>query len=121
MAVAQGEGRQCLEVHLLGAIGGEELGRDLAELEALTNELFRDAEAARDRRHRLVCVDQCGEGLELIGRVHRLADDILRQRELRRIPRTEDRKRVVEGTGVAVRLAVRGRRMIKKEKETNKL
>src|SRR3546814_9760404 len=56
MAVAQGEGRQCLEVHLLGAIGGEELGRDLAELEALTNELFRDAEAARDRRHRLVCV-----------------------------------------------------------------
>src|SRR3546814_906703 len=84
LAVGQSEGRQRLEVHLLGPVGCQQPGCDLAELQALADELLRDTEAGRDRRHGLARVDQRGESLELIGRVHGLADDVFGEGEFRR-------------------------------------
>src|SRR3546814_15318066 len=74
LAVGQSEGRKRLEVHLLGPVGCQQPGCDLAELQALADELLRDTEAGRDRRHGLARVDQRGESLDLIGRVPGLAD-----------------------------------------------
>ena len=58
----------------------EQLGRDLAEAEALLDMPFGDAEAGGDRLDRLAGVDQRRHCGELVRRVHRGADRVFHQR-----------------------------------------
>ena len=72
------EGLQHLEVDLVGAVGIEQLGRGIAEAEALFDEALREAEARRDGGDGEAGIGQRRERHHLVGRVHGDADDILR-------------------------------------------
>ena len=100
LAVVVGRDRECLErleVDLLGAVGVEQLGRGVAEAQALLDDALGDAETRGDGGHRDAGVGQCRERDHLVGRMHRDADDILGKRQL---------------TGVAVRRDLAGHRMV---------
>ena len=69
---------------LAGAERVEQLGRELAELEALPDMPFGDAEPCRDRLDRGAAVDQRRHRGEFVGRVHRRAHRVLHQRGFER-------------------------------------
>ena len=72
------------EADLAGAERVEQFGRELAELEALPDMPFGDAEPCRDRLDRGAAVDQRRHRGEFVGRVHRGAHRILHQRGFER-------------------------------------
>ena len=84
MIGAERKGRDDLEADLSGAERVEQLGRELAELEALPDMPFGDAEAGGDRLDRGAAVDQRRHRREFVGRVHRGAHRILHQRGFER-------------------------------------
>ena len=71
----------------------EQLGRDLAELQALLDVPFADAKAGGDGLDRLAGVDQRRHRGEFVGRVHRGAHRVLHQRGFERGVRLFDEAR----------------------------
>ena len=81
---AERKGRDDFEAGLAGAERVEQLGRELAELEALPDMPLGDAEAYGDGLDRDAAVDQRRHGGEFVGRVHRGAHRILHKRGFER-------------------------------------
>ena len=85
LAVVIGGDRECLqrlEVDLVGAVGVEQLGRGVAEPQALLDQAFGDAEARGDGGDGGARLRELAERDHLVGRVHGDAHDVLREREL---------------------------------------
>ena len=80
MVAAEREGRDRFEGDGAAAVGIEQLGRELAEAQALLDMALGGAEAARDVFDRGAAVDQRRHSDELVGRMHRRADRVLGQR-----------------------------------------
>ena len=77
-----GEGLQHFEVDLVRPVGVQQLGRGVAEAQALLDDALGCAEACRDGGYRLAGVGELGERDHLVGGVHGDADDVLGEREL---------------------------------------
>ena len=77
------EGLQAFEVDRFLAVCLEELGSGGAEAQALFDGALGDAEAGGDLRDRGSGPRQGHEGLDLVGGVHRRADDVFRERDFR--------------------------------------
>ena len=77
-----GEGLEGLEVDRIGAVGVEDLGRGVAEAKPLLDDALRDPEAGGDIGDGGAVIGERAEGLHLVGRVHRHAHHVLREREL---------------------------------------
>ena len=80
-----GEGLQHFEVDLVGPVGVQQLGRGVAEAQALLDDALGRAEPRGDGGNRLAGLDQLREGRHLVGGVHGDADDVLGERELGRL------------------------------------
>lgn len=85
MVVGDGEGHQAFERHSFAAILSEQLRRDAGQLHPLEDQAFLDAEPGGDIGGAFALVDQGGEGLELVGRVHRETDRVFGQAHLQRV------------------------------------
>ena len=66
----------------IGAVGVEDLGRGVAEAQALFDDPLRDPEAGGDIGDGGAVIGERAEGLHLVGRVHGDAHHVLREREL---------------------------------------
>ncbi len=82
MAVAKREGHQGFLGEPTLAIERQELRRERGELHALAHMEDGHAEPLGHLVLGLALIDQGGEGLELVGRVHRGPHDVFDQREL---------------------------------------
>jgi hypothetical protein len=82
---ADREGRDRFEADATGPIGIEQLGRQLAEAQALLDMALGGAEAARDVLDDGTGVDQRAHRHEFVGRMHRGADRVLGKRRLDRV------------------------------------
>ena len=77
-----GEGLQDLEIDLVGPVGVQQLGRRVSEAEPLLDGPFGRPEPGGDGGDRLPGRGQLAEGLDLVGRMHGYADDVLGERDL---------------------------------------
>ena len=77
-----GEGLEGLEVDLAGAVDVEDLGRRVAEAQALLDGALGNPEAGGDVGDGGAVVGERAEGLHLVGRMHRDPDHVLGEREL---------------------------------------
>ena len=82
LVCGHGEGLEGLEVDRIGAVGVEDLGRGVAEAQALLDDPLRDPEAGGDIGDGGAVIGERAECLHLVGRVHGDADDVLGEREL---------------------------------------
>ena len=78
-----GEGLQGLEVDVVRAVGVDQLGRGVAEAQALLDGAFGDTEAGGDLGDTRAALREDGEGLYLVRGVHGDADDVLGEGDLR--------------------------------------
>ena len=85
VVVGEGEGLHLLQPDVAGAVGVEDGGGDAAELQALPDDVLGHAEAGGDGRDGCALVDEVAERLELVGRVHGDAHDVLGQADLHRV------------------------------------
>ena len=67
---AEGERGHLFQVHAALSVGGDDLGCQLGELDALAHELHGDAESLGDFVHGVAFADEAIEGLELLHGVH---------------------------------------------------
>ena len=84
MVGGDGEGLQHFEVDLAGAVGVEQVRRDIAEAQALLDQALGGAEACRDGGDGEAGIGQLREGDDLVDGMHGDADDVLRQGQLAR-------------------------------------
>ena len=77
-----GEGLEGLEVDRIGAVGVKDLGRRVAEAQALLDGALGYPEAGGDVGDGGAVIGEGAEGLHLVGRVHGDADYVLGEREL---------------------------------------
>ena len=77
-----GEGLEGGQVDRIGAVGVEQLGRGVAEAEALLDDALGDAEAGCDVGDGGAGERERAEGLHLVGRVHCDLEHVLGEREL---------------------------------------
>ena len=82
LVCGHGEGLEGIEVDRIGAVGVEDLGRGVAEAQALLDDALGDAEAGGNVGDGGTVTGQRAEGLNLVGGVHGHADHVLREREL---------------------------------------
>ena len=87
---AEREGGDRLEADLAGAEGIEQLGRQLAEAQALPDVPFGNPEARGDGVTGMAGVDQRGHGDEFIRGMHGGADRVFHQRGFERLVRLLD-------------------------------
>ena len=66
----------------MGAVGVEQVRRDVAEAQALFDQALGRAETRGDGTHGEAGICQLREGDHLVGGMHGDADDVLRQRQL---------------------------------------
>ena len=76
-----GEGLQHFEVDPVGPVGFQQLGRGVAETEALFDQTLRQVETRGDGRDRLTGLHQLRERDHLVGGMHGDTNDILGERE----------------------------------------
>ena len=77
--VGDGEGHQAFERHAVAAVFLQQLRRDAGQLHPFQDKAFLDAEAAGHLGGSFALVDEGGERLELVGRVHGQPDGVLGQ------------------------------------------
>ena len=99
-----GEGLQHFQVDLVGAVGVQQFRGRVAEPQPLLDDALRGAETHGDGGYRLAGVGQLREGDHLVRRVHRHADDILREREFGRLDLACLDGRTVTGLDAASRM-----------------
>jgi hypothetical protein len=90
MVIGHREGHQLVESHFLRAVKGDEVRIDDGQLETLAHDGRGHAEAGRDFLRPLAVLGKRVKRLELVGGVHRFADDVLGQADLARILVVED-------------------------------
>ena len=89
--LGEGEGHQLVEVQAAVAVHLQQLGADSAEPQALAHHMRRHAEAGGDLlRSPPAIFRKLAERLELVGRMHRLAGDVLVKADLVRVIRRVD-------------------------------
>ena len=82
VVVGDGEGLHLLQGQFATAIRLEHVRAHAGKFQTLPDGRLADAEARRDVGHARSSVDQLAEGVELVGRMHRRAHDVLGQADL---------------------------------------
>lgn len=85
VVVGDGERLHLPQPDVAETVGVEDGGTDAAEFQAFLNDVLGHAEAGGDGRGGCALVDEVAERLELVGRVHGDADDVLGQADFYRV------------------------------------